>query len=258
MLGNQPDLIGRSTDLEFLLAWSLYKAGDVKECGAALAKLRAKRDFPSDRVLAVSLAISSGDWTSLVTFVEQEWIKRNERDAEDLLHAGQLAHQIGSARARELVFEAAAKADDNPGILIGCYSTAVNAGWEDELTSTWLQRAAALSGEGGPVKQVSFKKLLELQPGWQERENQVWEQLLTGTLPIFAAGHLLNRSLVELFLLPALSNVDQLDPRRRSLIYAFSGARNSVQGAFRTAALDPTALLTAGILGCYRCHFQHF
>jgi len=76
------------------------------------------------------------DVPSLAAFVEQEWIKRNERDAVDLLHAGQLAHQLGSARARELVFAAAAKADDNPEILIGCYSTAINSGWEDEVTST--------------------------------------------------------------------------------------------------------------------------
>ena len=258
VLGNQPDLIEQSADLESLLAWALYRVGDVRECGKALAKLRAKRDFPSDRVLAVGLGISSGDWISLGLFVEQEWIKRNERDAEDLLRAGQLAHQLGSARAKDLVFEAAAKADDNPGVLIGCYSTAVNAGWEDEVTATWLERAAALSGEGGPVKKVPFKELLELQPGWQERENQIWEQLLKGALPIFAAGQLLNRSLVELYLLPALSNVEQLDPRRRTLVYAFSGARNSVQSTLRITALDPTALLTAGILGAIDSIFNTF
>src|SRR5208337_2072301 len=140
----------------------------------------------------------------------------------------------------------------------GCYSTSVHAGWEDEVTSTWLARSAALSGEGGPVKQVSFKELLQLQPGWQERENQVWEQLLAGMLPIFAAGYLLNRSLVELFLLPALSSSEQVDPRSRSLIYAFSGARNSVQGNLRVAAFDATALLTAGILGAIDPIFNTF
>jgi hypothetical protein len=258
LLSNQPDLVGHSDYLESLLVWSLYRTGDVKECRRILAKLRAKRDDANDRILTVSLAIASGDWTSLVAFVEQEWDKRNERDAEDLLRAGQLAHHLGTARAKELIFEAAAKADGDPTILIGCYSTAVNAGWESEITSTWLERAAALSGEDGPVKRVSLKELFDLQPDWQQREKQTWEQLHAGMMPIFTAGHLLNRSLIDLFLLPALSNVETIDPRRRGLVYAFSGARPFVQGTLRTAALDPTALLTAGILGAIDSVFGMF
>ena len=230
----------------------------MKECRRVLAKLRAKRDDANDRILTVSLAIASGDWTSLVAFVEQEWDKRNERDAEELLRAGQLAHHLGSARAKDLIFEAAAKAGGDPNILIGCYSTAVNAGWESEITSTWLERAAALSGGDGPVKGVSLKELFDLQPDWEQREKQTWEQLHAGMIPIFTAGHLLNRSLIDLFLLPALSNVETIDPRRRSLVYAFSGARPFVQGILRTAALDPTALLTAGVLGAIDSIFGSF
>jgi hypothetical protein len=68
LLGNQPDLVGQLTYLESLFAWSLYRIGDVKECRKALAKLRAKRDDVNDRGLTVNLAITSGDWTSLVAF----------------------------------------------------------------------------------------------------------------------------------------------------------------------------------------------
>jgi hypothetical protein len=38
-----------------------------------------------------------------------------------------------------------------------------NAGWESEITSIWLERAAALSGEDGPVKRVSLKEVFDLQ-----------------------------------------------------------------------------------------------
>jgi hypothetical protein len=258
LLSNQADLVGQSDHLQSLFAWSLYRTGDVTECRRALAKLRAKRDDANDRILTVGLAIASGDWTSLLAFVEQEWDRRNERDAEALFSAGQLAHYLGSARAKDLIFEAAAKADRDPKILVGCYSTAVNAGWESEVTSNWLERAAVLSGEDGPVKTVSLKEVFDLQPDWQQREKQTWEQLHAGMMPIFAAGHLLNRSLIDLFLLPALSNAETIDPRRRSLVYAFSGARPFVQGTPRTAALDPTALLTAGILGAIESLFGTF
>ena len=248
LLETESHWVHQSVDIQAFLAWSFYRVGDVKACRKALPKLKSARDFPGDRILEVSLAISVGDWASLATFVEEEWIKRGERTGEDLLRAGQLAHQIGSSRSKELIFEAASKAVDNPEILIGCYWAGVNAGWEDNITSTWLERGAASSNESGPVKKVSFKELLELQPSWHEQENQTWEQLLKGTLPMFAAGHLLNRSLFEMFLLPALSNAEQLDPRRRTVVYAFSGARNSVQEIARVVAMDPTALLTAGIM----------
>jgi hypothetical protein len=117
LLGNQADLVQQSDYLQSLLAWSLYRTGNVKESRRALAKLRAKRDDANDRILTVNLAIASGDWTSLNAFVEQEWEKKGERDAKDLLQAGQLAHHLGSARAKDLIFEAAAKAAGDPHIL---------------------------------------------------------------------------------------------------------------------------------------------
>jgi hypothetical protein len=248
LLQNQSDLVEQSNYLEALLAWALYRSGDVRESRKVLAALRAKRDDANDRLLAVNIGIASGDWTSLAVFVEQEWDKRDERNAEDLLRAGQLANQLGSARTKELIVAAANKASGDPQILAGCYGVATNAGWEDSETATWLERAAALSGEDGPVQRISLKEVLDLNPDWQKRETQTWEQLHSGQLPLFTAGHLLNRTLIDLYLMPALSNAETSDPRKRSLIYAYSGARHFISGTPPSAAIDPTALLTAGAL----------
>jgi hypothetical protein len=51
--------------------------------------------------------------------------------------------------------------------------------------------------------------------------------------------------------MPVLSNPETSDPRRRSLVYAYSGARHFVSGTPRSAAMDPTALLSelSGKLG---------
>jgi len=75
---------------------------------------------------------------------------------------------------------------------------------------------------------------------------------------MFAAAFALNRSLIEFHLLPALSNAETGDPRRRSLLYAYSGARGFVQGEPRRALLDPTALLTLGALGALDDVFSAF
>lgn len=258
LLQNQSDLVGQSNYLEALLAWGLYRSGDVIESRKVLAALRTKRDDANDRLLAVNIGIASGDWTSLAVFVEQEWDKRGERNAEQLLRAGQLANQLGSARTKELIVAAATKAHGDPQILIGCYGVATSSGWEDSETATWLERAAALSGEDGPVQRLSLKEVVDLNPDWQKRETRTWEQLHAGLMPLFSAGHLLNRTLIDLYLMPALSNAETSDPRKRSLIYAYSGARHFVTGAPRSAAMDPSALLTAGALDALDGIFETF
>lgn len=249
LLNNNPDHFLQSEYLSAIQAWSLYRMGRVSACREVLTKLRAARDDANDRVLLVNLAISSGDWASLGSFVEQEWERRSSRSARELLRAGQLARQLGSTRARELIEEAANRAGGDPAILIGCYGSAVAAGWENEETVRWLESAAALSDENGPVQQMSLKAISERQPEWQRREARTWEQLRLGNLPLFGTAHLLNRTLVELFLLPAIANAETSDPRRRSPVYAYSGNRLFFNSTAKSAAFDPTVFLTLGVIG---------
>lgn len=248
-LDQHTDLVDQSLHLEAIKAWSYYQAGDVRACRDVLFRLRSKRDNSSDRSLLVNLTIATGDWSSLGAFVEQEWEKRGERTGGELLRAGQLAQQIGSQRVRDIVLEAVSKSENDPGVLLGAYSVAVSAGWEDAQTAVWLERAADLSGDDGPVKRVTLKEVLDHDPEWQDRARQTWEQFYSGGLPMFGASHVLNRSLLELFLIPALSNTEVTDIRRRSAVLSYSGARLFINGAARSAAIDPTALMTLGMTG---------
>ncbi len=256
-LSQHPDLVAQSPFLAALRAWALFRAGDLDASREALAQLRAVRDDANDRILQVNLAIASGDWTTLAAFVEQEWDNRADRTAGELLRAGQLARQLGSARSRELIVEAANRADA-PEIYLGCYGAAVSAGWEDAQTATWLERAAILSGDNGPVKRMSFKDVVDLHPEWQERESRTTQQLLAGDLPIFAAGHLLNRTLFDLFMMPALANPETVDPRRRTAVYAYSAARGLFTSSAKSAAFDPTALMTLANLKLTEQVFARF
>ncbi|MHC2282897.1 pimeloyl-ACP methyl ester carboxylesterase [Bradyrhizobium diazoefficiens] len=258
LLNQHPDLLAQSDYLEAIRAWSLYQTGDVRTCRDAVIKLRAKRDEHDDRVLLVNLAIASGDWTSLGAFVEQEWDRRSERTADELLQAGQLAHHLGSGRARQLIDEAADRANGDPQILIGCYGAAISAGREDEQTTRWLENAAALSGDDGPVQRMSLKDIVERHPEWQQRETRTWEQLRAGDLPMFGAGHLLNRTLFEMMLMPAIANSGTPDARKRPPVYAYSGARRFFRSTAKAAAFDPTALLTLELLGALQSAFEFF
>ena len=105
---------------------------------------------------------------------------------------------------------------------------------------------------------MSLQEIFDRHPEWQQRENRTWEQLNSGDLPIFGAGHLLNRTLFEMFLIPAIANADTTDPRKRAVIYSYSGARRFFNGTAKTAAFDPTALLTLGLLRTIDAIFAYF
>ena len=245
--------------LRVLRAQILFESGRLNEASEALRKLGESRDSPECRQLRISLAVASGDWESLQSFVEEEWNARSERTPEELLRAGHIAGQIGAARGKELVRLAAARCSDDPSVLTNCFHVAISAGWEDNVeVHGWIQKAADQSAEDGPVQMVSIEDILEKKPDWERRESTALNLLEKGEAPIFVAGQLLNRSLLGLYLMPALSNLAEPDVRRRSTIHAFSGARRHKRLQPKVLALDPTALMTLEFLGLLDVCMENF
>ncbi len=250
LIENYPELLDQSNSLETLGCWALFREGKIAECRANLDRLRLNGNDANVRALESNLCIVSGDWERLAIFIEDEWSFIQERDAGEILRTAQLAQVIGSPRANALVREAVHKAGDDPEILIGAYSLAVNGGWENEDdVSEWFNSAVENSDEDGPVKSVSFDQIIDLQPDWQRRRQETLDKLSDGEMPVFGAAHLLNQTLVGLFILPALANCREEDPRRRTSVFAFGNAQRGSLIEIRTVAMDATAFLTLGFLG---------
>lgn len=236
--------------LRSTVAWSNFRLGDMDAAKRGLGLLGTSTENPRDTWLAVNLAVTIGDWNSLSSIAEEEWSHRSERDARDLLQMGHLATLVGLGRAKDLIKEAAKKANGDVSILVGCYSEATNAGWEDDPdVHQWLDEAIKKSGDDGPIQRVNIKQLLDMQPTWNEQENRASTELSAGRFPTFAAGLVLRRPLLGMHLIPALSNLGQPDPRRRPIIFAFNGARHTQVIPVKKVALDPTAILTLAFLG---------
>ncbi|RXZ38633.1 hypothetical protein D9O50_03765 [Oxalobacteraceae bacterium CAVE-383] len=256
-----PILTGRYNELRLLYTETLFERGDLEDARLSLNTLRQINDSPDARELQIRLAIASGDWESLQGFVESEWSARAERAPIELIRAGQIAQHIGAVRGKDLVIKAAQSAPDNPTILASCYHAASAAGWESNAeVNQWLERAAELSEKvgDGPIKRVSIEELIEQNPGWEKREAETWNLLAKGDIPIFTAGNVLNRSLLSLFLLPALSNMSEPDVRRRPMVYGFSGVREMHTVDPQIIAMDLTALITAAFLGLLDLYISTF
>lgn len=245
------DFKSQSSQLRMFYAWGLYNEGALVESRAALAELSEDAENPNYRALQVNLGIAMGDWTSLSAYVANEYQRRDERSAHDLMGAANLAFQVGSPHAKDLVFEAAAKAEEDAAILVAAYSVATSAGWEnDPQVFQWLESAAELSGDDGPLQRMSLKEILDRKPEWDHQESETWRLLARGQIPIFLAAQSLNRNLIELTTFPALANIAVADPRRRSAISAYSGQRVPIEFNVKgkVVAMEATALLTLSFL----------
>ena len=244
-------LLSQSRRLRMAYSWALYQEGALVESRNQLAKLADDSENPNYRALQVHLRIALGDWNGLSAFVEDEYQKKDRRSALELMDATRLALQLSSPYARDLIFAAVAKAGDDAAVLANAYFLASSAGWEnDAQVSQWLNRAAELSGDDGPLQKMSIQDLLDRKPKWDLRESETWRLFGRGEVPMFLTAESLHRSLTALMLSPALANLQESDPRHRRKIPAYSGQRQPAQllTVGTTAGMDATALLTVGLL----------
>ncbi len=250
-LSAHADFVRQSVSLRTIWAWTLWREGRFTEAGAALDNLAAHRATDSYRALRVNLAISSGNWSSLNLYCEEIWAERATMSPTELLQAAEIANAVGNAHAQGFVLAATEKAPDDPHVLIKAYSLATQGGWENNHSAAaWIERAAATSGNGGPIKVVSLKELAEQKPAWDKQADDVVAQLTNGKVPAFIAAELLHRSLMDFTLVPALANPGEPDVRRRRVVYAFSGVRQPTEfRAGATIALELGALFTLARLG---------
>ena len=182
-LESNKTIVEQSDKLQMLYCWTLYLKGELLKARSKLEKLLEKLNDDWDnenyRILQVNLAISLGDWNFLSAFVAKECNEKDERNAQELIRTAQLALCLDSIpHARELTFAAAQKGKDNADVLAKAYFLAANAGWEDnQQVSQWIQQAAALSGENGPLHMMTLTDLLDRKPEWERQEHEIWRLL---------------------------------------------------------------------------------
>lgn len=245
------NLFSQSKVLQMHYAWALYYEGLFLDARKELAKLNNDIDNPNYRSLLLNISIAIGDWHSLTVYVANEFEVRDKRTAEDLLQTAQLALYLSMHHAKDLIYFAVEKAENDANILSSAYFMATTAGWEDnERVASWLQKAADLSGDDGPLQRMSLKDIVDRKPDWDRRESETWKSVSRGEMPIFLAARSLNKTLVELMLMPALANLKEKDTRKRAIISAFSGQRQHLLPDISeiSVSIDATALLTFSFL----------
>lgn len=241
----------QSDYLRLLYSWALYHEGLLIDAGEELKKIGKDYNEAEVRLLTINLAISSGNWNAITVTLAHEYEKIGERTGEELIQLAKLSYQIASPYAKDFLSSAAEKGVDSAQVMANAYFIATEQGIENtESVSSWLNRAIELSGHNGPMRMTSLQEVLDLKPGWDSRSADVWEKIARAEAPLFVAGEVLNRTLIELMLFPAIANQEKRDVRERALIPAYSGKRpiQKIDGV-NTVGFDPAALLTVSFLG---------
>lgn len=245
----------QSEKLQMLYCLALYSEGELPKVRSELKKLKGRsHNDEACRMLQISIAISMGDWSDLSAIVAGEYSERKDRSAQDLIGAAEAAVRLNLPSAEELTTAAAEKGMDDSEVLTRAVFLASSASWkDDEKALKWLERAVSISGNNGPIRKIpleDFKDFLEENSQWSQESSEIQQKLIRGDIPIFQAGQSLNKTLFELMLQPALENLSEKDPRRRTPIPAYSGTRLPTPvGTGGTVGIDATALITLSLLG---------
>ena len=249
-LKSKRDLLAQSKNLQLLFCWTLYMEGALLDARREMAKIDADWDHPVYRTLQINLAISMGDWNSVSAFIANECREKEKRNAQELITTAQLAVRLDSVlQAKELTYAAVEKGNEDADILGTAYVIATRAGWEDKEVSQWIQKAAEISGDDGPIQRVSLKEFVDRKPEWEQRDSEISRQLSRGDLPMYLAAQVRNTSLGGMMLFSALANLDVSDPRRKDVIPAYSGQRQKTPlDTGGEVGIDATALLTLSFL----------
>lgn len=205
------------------------------------------------RILQIEILIAIGDWKAVTEIVAEEYRRRNQRSAEELMKMAEIAWCLSSPYAKDIVLSAVEKGRNDPAILMRGFHLASTHGWEsDEEVGKWLRDAVSLSGTDGPVRKISLKEIMNLNQSWNRRVADASRLLWSGKIPMFFAAQLMDRPLGGLVLGHAYSNYEERDPRRRSMIPAYSENRRRPItidiNETSKVAVDGTALFTMSLL----------
>ena len=250
-INENPEFLSQSRHIQMLYAWGLYNEGALLQSRAALENLSDDVEDPNYRSLQLNLGIAMGDWASLSAYITNEYQNRHDRSAQELMITAQLSIYLGLPYAKDFVFEAVSKAEDEASLLAAANFIATSAGWEDDpIFSQWLARAVELSDDDGPLQRVSLREIFDSKSKWDDQESRILQMLGQAETPIFLAARSLNRTLIDFTIFSALVNLSETDPRRRTTIPAYSGKHAPLEYDIhrRKVGLDATALLTLSFL----------
>lgn len=253
--------VEENDQLSIYAGWCAYWRGDVNEAQERVDTLRQK--LPNDsglRQLALNVALERGTWRSLGPLLDADLDQRDNRTAQELLQAANLASLIRHPNSMALAEAGVEKEPENPNILLAAFGVAIQQGqdWGD-TAGAWLRKAIQLSDEDGPIQSTSLQDILQMREEYVERATELDQLIMSSSVTLSMAAKPLNTCLSELVLDRLAQNPEQENPLNRVCLPFFSGNRLPLAlQNFGAAAFDPASILMLHNLGLLEDAFEAF
>lgn len=243
------------------LAWSLFRQGDFDKAKSELASL-SKQDINTEntRQLTILIAIESGNWASLETYVQEELAQRENRSARELISAAQIAAAIKSAMAMPLAVAAVEKEPNNVLVNLAAFHTAASTGNDrSPQVNEWLSRAMAGASEDGPVYSKDLTEIATMIRESRAENDRLSDLITRAELPLALAMKRLNATQSAFVIGASWENLNALDSRQKMVLPIYAGNRLIVTNeAPKSIALDPMAILNLHQVGVLETIFDTF
>ncbi len=246
-LEENQDIVDSSKDLLSEKAWTLSRAGRLKEAEVINTELLKRRDNENDLELDINIALQLGDWDRFSVIINNAMSSPEKLGPNMLIRLASLSAEVDADndRAFELLKMAANKGSDDPQLLMEAYVLAVQIGREDQTSSDWFVQAMDLSPDDGPFKKVDIRTLAEeMMPARRERIHEVERALITGEISLQAAANNLGQSVSRILVEIPRINTNLQDGRRRTVVPIRSGSRRNVEmKSVWKVCLDATSIM---------------
>ena len=252
-LGANEDLVTRSPFLRAARAHALFGVGDYGKAREVNDALWNERRSGQDDVLAIQIAVWSGDWERVPGIVDRVWSERESRDADTLMQLAFSAADYPETldRALELGRLATRKAPHEPQILMGAFELFVRSGRDADADPSWLKTALQQSSEEtGPMWAMSVRSVVEeVIPDRRRVAERMNRELLRGRFPLSVAAVANHTSLADVFLHSSEENA-AVGGLERGIIPIVAGGRRAVElSGVQTIGLDVTSVMVLAHLG---------
>ncbi len=201
--------------------------------------------------LRLQVSLLSLQWHEFNAQIDSALEDHGSCTPNSLLQLAEIAAVLGRTQeSRSLVALATEAAPDDPQILFSAFIAATKGKWDaEEAPGEWLKSAVEHPNNDAVIEKKSVADLVELAPIWRERSEKAWSAIRSGEIWLDAYGKWINQQLSQITVGVAITNREETDVRKRSIIPAFSGARQPLSLAIgKRVALDPSALLNLAYL----------
>lgn len=237
-------------ELSLCQTYALAKSGHYLDALPLVEELAKRTHNPNAISLEIQISLKLGRWEHFPTIIDREYSNLNDLPPQLLIQMATAIADSDRTRAIEILNIAAEIAPEDAAIQINAYSLATQLGLESDVSECFNRMMWFAEQDDGPIKTISLSEIAEMMPSHSNERRDWWRQYIEGDISLHAASSFLSTPVAHLLIGHLLSNENEIDTRKRSVLPIRHGGRGQVElKDIKRVAFDYSSLLLLEHLG---------